>query len=78
MSTPASDSPCILVCVLDRRSGYCLGCGRTGEEIARWTLMSGEERRAVLHRLPPRLAAMERPPAGELPQRRVVRQRSEV
>jgi len=78
MSTPAYDSPCILVCVIDRRSGYCFGCGRTGQEIARWMLMSGEERRAVLDCLPPRLAGMERPPSGDLPQRRAGRAGSEV
>ena len=70
MSSPATDSPCILVCVLDRSSGYCFGCGRTGEEIARWMLMPADERSALLEKLPPRLAAMERPPRGDLPQRR--------
>ncbi|HWK15318.1 MAG TPA: DUF1289 domain-containing protein [Rhizobiaceae bacterium] len=78
MSTPASDSPCILVCVIDRSSGYCFGCGRTGQEIARWMLMSGEERRGLLDQLPPRLAAMERPPAGFPPPRRAARQEGEA
>jgi len=77
MSTPASDSPCILVCVLDRRSGHCLGCGRTGDEITRWTAMTAGERRAVLDALPPRLAALE-PAPDKGPRRHAVRQESEV
>jgi predicted Fe-S protein YdhL (DUF1289 family) len=36
------DSPCIKVCALDRQ-GYCMGCLRTVEEIARWTAMSPAE-----------------------------------
>lgn len=36
------DSPCIGICALDA-AGYCTGCLRTGEEIARWTAMSAAE-----------------------------------
>lgn len=36
-------TPCIGVCRLDER-GYCEGCQRTGEEIARWRGMSDAER----------------------------------
>jgi uncharacterized protein len=41
-----STSPCIKVCQidLDRR---CFGCGRTLDEIAAWSHMTSEERRAV-------------------------------
>jgi len=37
-------TPCIGVCRLDAR-GYCAGCHRSGEEIARWRAMSEAERR---------------------------------
>jgi uncharacterized protein len=50
--------PCIKVCAKDRASGWCLGCGRTGPEIARWWNVSAAERAAVLAELPRRLAAM--------------------
>jgi len=40
------ESPCINVCTLDAHS-ICIGCGRTIDEIARWSRMSSEERRAV-------------------------------
>jgi uncharacterized protein len=49
MSTPpqvplqAILSPCVGICRLDPR-GYCEGCYRTGDEIARWRSMSETER----------------------------------
>lgn len=36
-------SPCTGVCTLGRE-GYCLGCFRTGNEIAQWLQMSDSER----------------------------------
>ncbi|TKD52082.1 DUF1289 domain-containing protein [Sphingomonas baiyangensis] len=51
-------SPCILVCTLDDASGWCLGCGRTGDEIARWTAMQPAERDAVMAMLPARMARL--------------------
>lgn len=47
-------SPCNKVCVLDLQTGYCRGCQRTLDEIARWSEMSDAERDAVLARLPAR------------------------
>ena len=47
-------SPCIDVCVLHRREGICVGCLRTGEEIAAWPGMSDAERERVLAELPAR------------------------
>ena len=48
------ESPCIKVCVVDPASGHCLGCYRTIEEIAAWTAMTPEARRAVMAELPGR------------------------
>jgi hypothetical protein len=50
------ESPCIKTCTLDARSGLCLGCGRTVDEIAQWTAMSAAERARVMAELPSRLA----------------------
>ncbi|RDD79905.1 DUF1289 domain-containing protein [Dyella tabacisoli] len=36
-------TPCIGICRLDPR-GYCIGCQRSGDEIARWRSMSDAER----------------------------------
>jgi predicted Fe-S protein YdhL (DUF1289 family) len=41
-------SPCINVCRIDRRSGWCEGCRRTMDEITRWPYASDTERRAIL------------------------------
>jgi uncharacterized protein len=51
------ESPCVKICTLDARSGLCLGCGRTTDEIARWTAMNAAERARVMSRLAGRLAA---------------------
>ena len=47
-------SPCIGICMLDQKTGYCLGCRRTIEEIGRWAMMDDAQRRAVLDKLPAR------------------------
>lgn len=47
-------SPCISVCDMDERTGYCKGCFRTLEEIERWTLYTNDEKREVRARLGPR------------------------
>jgi predicted Fe-S protein YdhL (DUF1289 family) len=51
------ETPCVKICTLDARSAVCLGCGRTIEEIARWTRMSATERARIMVELPARLAA---------------------
>lgn len=48
------DSPCVKICTLDARSGLCLGCGRTVDEIARWSAMSPAELARVMGELPTR------------------------
>ena len=48
-------SPCNKVCVLDPVTGFCIGCGRTGEEIGAWIGMSEAERAALVAELPARL-----------------------
>jgi predicted Fe-S protein YdhL (DUF1289 family) len=48
------ETPCIDVCEMDARSGLCVGCARSLDEIARWGEMSHEERRAIMAALPVR------------------------
>ena len=48
-------SPCIKVCVIDKASGFCTGCGRTLDEIARWGGMSESERARVMAQLAERM-----------------------
>lgn len=49
-------SPCVNICTIDPATGWCLGCARTLDEIARWTVMSDAERAAVTARLAARAA----------------------
>ncbi len=44
-------SPCIGVCRLDDRTGYCIGCYRTIDEIGDWQIMMPEDRHALLEAL---------------------------
>ena len=51
-------SPCIGVCRLDEASGLCLGCARTGAEIAGWASMGETGRDAIWEQLPERLGSL--------------------
>ena len=51
-------TPCIDICVLHRREGICIGCLRSGDEIARWSSMTDEERDALMQELPSRAARL--------------------
>ena len=57
--TTAITSPCIQICTLDTVSGLCLGCGRSGAEIAGWIRFSEAERAAVMAALPARRRALD-------------------
>lgn len=74
----AIESPCILVCSVDERTGYCFGCGRTRDEIAAWIKMTPEERRSIMAVLPERLETVERRPRRETRRARMARERSET
>lgn len=41
-------SPCEKLCRLDLRSGYCMGCKRSIEEIRRWPSMDNAEKLKTL------------------------------
>lgn len=48
------DSPCVKICVIHPAAGICAGCYRSLDEIARWSRMTADERRAVMAALPDR------------------------
>jgi hypothetical protein len=56
-TTMAIASPCTKVCTIDPRSGLCRGCGRSLEEIARWTSLGDAERERIMGELPQQRAA---------------------
>ena len=51
-------SPCVGICTLDDTTGYCLGCGRSRDEVAQWVAMSEDQRDAVWLKLPARLETL--------------------
>jgi len=48
--------------VLDEKSGLCVGCFRTLDEIAAWSVLGADAKRGVLAALPARRAASGKPP----------------
>jgi predicted Fe-S protein YdhL (DUF1289 family) len=71
------ESPCILVCSIDQKTGYCFGCGRTSAEIGAWLTMTPEQRRDVMADLPGRLETVERRPRRETRRARMARERDQ-
>jgi len=40
-------SPCTSVCKMDERTGWCLGCMRTIDEIAGWSVLDASAKRRI-------------------------------
>jgi uncharacterized protein len=53
------ETPCIKICTMDQRTGICIGCGRTLDEIARWGAMRDDERARIMRALAERLAKLQ-------------------
>jgi len=60
MADDAIRSPCIQICVTDPSGAFCLGCGRSVDEIARWVTFTHDERAAIMDILPQRRANQRR------------------
>jgi len=58
MTSTAVASPCINVCRIDARTGLCEGCLRTLDEIAAWSVLDDEDKRAVWALLDERRAGL--------------------
>ena len=56
MTSDEVASPCINVCKMNPDTALCEGCWRTLDEIAAWSGMSAEDKRAVMARLAARRA----------------------
>jgi len=46
-----ADTPCIAICSTSQGDELCKGCGRTFDEVQRWTEMSPAEKRETWHRI---------------------------
>jgi hypothetical protein len=73
MNAEPIESPCILVCAIDMKTGYCFGCGRTKDEIGDWLTMTPVARRGLMAELPARVATLERKPRRETRRQRMAR-----
>ena len=49
------ESPCVDICTIDQATRLCAGCGRSIDEISRWTSMGSAERRRIMNELAGRL-----------------------
>jgi uncharacterized protein len=56
-------SPCRNICRMHEPSGWCHGCGRTLDEIALWSVLDDDDKRAVWALLPARLRTL--PPLAD-------------
>ena len=69
------DSPCKLICSMERESGLCFGCGRTQDEISYWSTKTAEERQKILVELPARMPPLEKIREERRAKRRVNKRR---
>lgn len=58
------ESPCVKICVVHPEARICVGCHRTTDEIASWSRMTPEERRAIMAELPGRAPTLARRAGG--------------
>jgi len=58
-TAPTIASPCVNVCSIDARTGWCEGCLRTIDEIAAWGVLNNAQKREVWKLLPQRRHAIE-------------------
>jgi predicted Fe-S protein YdhL (DUF1289 family) len=60
------DSPCVKLCVVHPEERMCVGCYRTIDEIATWSRMTPEARKAIMADLPERAPLLARRRGGRM------------
>lgn len=65
--TDPMKSPCVSVCRMHEASGWCEGCLRTLDEIAVWSMLDEEEKRAVWREIGQRRVTWRRLQAARAP-----------
>lgn len=48
------ESPCVKICIIHPETRLCLGCRRSIDEIGSWSVMTPDQRRAIMAALPGR------------------------
>lgn len=66
-------SPCVLICVMEQKSGLCFGCARTTAEITQWIDYSDKTRSRIMAELEARLATIKRRPRRETKRKKMAR-----
>lgn len=56
------ESPCIKICLMHPAARLCMGCYRTGAEIAAWSRYSPAQRRTIMDDLPARAIQVDKTP----------------
>jgi len=51
-------SPCNQICEIDSPAGFCIGCGRSLDEIEEWPAANNKRKQQILAVLPARMAAL--------------------
>jgi len=69
-------SPCVLICSIDMKTGYCFGCARTRDEIASWITYSNDERSQIMGELHERMDSIEKKPRRETRRQRMAREKA--
>jgi len=69
-------SPCVLICSIDMKTGYCFGCARTRDEIAGWMTYSNGERSQIMSELDERMERIEKKPRRETRRQRMAREKA--
>ena len=49
------ESPCKDICIIDKDSWLCIGCGRTDKKIANWHGLTDEQKIIILEKLNKRI-----------------------
>jgi hypothetical protein len=52
---PDVKNPCIDICKFDKKSGWCIGCGRSKDDCRDWKKASKKHLKEIVHDLPRRL-----------------------
>ena len=45
------DSPCINICRIDKKSGFCIGCNRSLIEVSNWSNLSEDKKKQIIFEL---------------------------
>lgn len=65
------ESPCVRVCVVHPAEGLCVGCYRSIDEIAAWSLMSPGDRSRIMAELPTRAPRLSQRRGGRAARRSI-------